>query len=1792
MLLISWLRTLSGSPSRPAGGRVRRGTRRRPTAAVAIEHLEDRRLLTVLTVNSLADNTTAGDNLVTLREAINAANGDTATDLNQTGSGADTIVFDPSLTAAGDVSIQLSQFDTGLDNGEFGPSAFIIGTDITIQGATGNNGITIVRNGSGANFRLFHVFAGGSLKLDSLTLTGGVARGGDGFQGGGGALGAGGAIFNQGAVTVTGSTFTGNTAQGGNGGNNANGGGGGGVGANAVNGTGGGPNGGIPGSDTQGVSGADGGNGGGGGGSRPGFSGSGGFGGFGGGGGAARGFGGVGGNGGFGGGGGTSGAGGAGGFGGGNATAGGNPIGGGGAGLGGAIFNESGTVRLFNSTFTGNTATGGTGGNKGQALGGAVFTRNGEVELRNSTLAGNAASNGGGAVYAIGDGTVGSGFTGGSYGLALYNTILADSAASASDIGLTSINASANNQFTAQGSLIETPGTALAGGFISADPNLGLLADNGGPTQTLALLAGSAAIDAGDNSVATGPTNTALTTDQRGAGFARIVNTTVDIGAFELRPLSESLVVTTLADENDGNADPSFGTGTSLREAIAFANSNPDASTVTFDPTLTAAGPATITLTAGQINLTTDVTIAGPGADQLTISGGGVQRIFFVGSGVTARFSGLTLADGFAAGGSGAAILSFDNNSSITVTESVFRNNVAGATGGAISTSGSLTISGSTFVGNRANTAGAIAPSGVLNVVNSTFSGNAATETRGAISAGAAGSVFRNVTITGNRADSDGDGDGDGGGLFLFNNGVTLYNTIVAGNFTGSGTTPSDIGGFGAGTVNAASANNLIGDAGTASGLTDGTNGNIVGVGGSGTRAIGTILDTTLADNGGTTPTHALVGGSVAIDAGSNAQAVGTDGNTPLPTDQRGGFFSRRAGGTTDIGAYEFGAEAVSPSIIQFGTGGFQTAAATAVDADGNVYVAGDTDGTLPGQTSAGDSDAFVRKYSADGALLWTRQFGTSRSDTARGVAVSAQGVFVVGDTSGVFTGQSGAGSSDAFLARLDAATGAVQGITQFGTASLDLAVGVAANAAGVFVVGYTFGTFTGQTSAGGSDPYLARFAADGTGAPAITQFGTAANDFARGVAATATGVFVGGFTFGTLAGQTSAGGRDAFLAQFAADGSGTPAFTQFGTAADESAIGVAASAAGVFIVGDTLGTFAGQTSVGGRDVYLARFAADGGGAPAVNQFGSAGDDFGNGVAATTAGVFVAGGTDGAFAGQTAAGGFDPYLARFAADGAGAPVVTQFGTSAFDTNRAVAATATTAYVFGETSGTFPGQTSAGDRDAFLARLQLNTAPVAVDDSYTFDEDMALVANGAGSNPAGLFANDTDADAGDTLTIAGINGTAYTPGTPLTLDKGTLTVATDGSFTFVPDTGANGVQTFTYTVSDGTATSDAATVTLNVTPTPVAVSVSNASVAEGAAGETSTLTFIVRLDRPSDGTTSVDYTTAPNTATADDFVATSGTLVFQAGERIKTVEVTVNGDATVEQNELVNLLLSNPSTTGVRAVSLVRDTGFGVIRNDDQAQVFISNAVALEGDTGDTTTLLFRVRLDQVVDVPVNVVYSLDSANSTATLGRDFNGFGGKLTIAAGRQTAIFEVTVRGDLLVEAQERIAVRIGGPNSVIGAAGRDVVFGRQTGFGFISDNDAAQVFVSNAETIEGNPGAGGVLRFRIRLDRAVDAPVTLTYTTSAGTADDSDFVPKTRNVTIAAGELTAFVTVQVRGDNLVEPDERMQLSLTALGVGRRNVSYGRQFGFGTIINDDPAAAARIDRLFAAGLADTFVS
>ncbi len=204
---------------------------------------------------------------------------------------------------------------------------------------------------------------------------------------------------------------------------------------------------------------------------------------------------------------------------------------------GGAIYMGGGTLAINNSTIAGNGAyghwssVGYSGGSPATSgLGGGLYVAAGTVTIDHSTIADNDAA-GGGTLYGYGPGA-----GGGIYNAAdasaiqMHDTILADN--TTNDYGPDLYGGVTSLGYNLIGNTADGSGFAPSD-LVNVNPQLGALQTNGGPTQTMALLAGSPAIDAGDN---TG----APAYDQRGPGYARIVNNTIDIGAFEVQSGSAS----------------------------------------------------------------------------------------------------------------------------------------------------------------------------------------------------------------------------------------------------------------------------------------------------------------------------------------------------------------------------------------------------------------------------------------------------------------------------------------------------------------------------------------------------------------------------------------------------------------------------------------------------------------------------------------------------------------------------------------------------------------------------------------------------------------------------------------------------------------------------------------------------------------------------------------------------------------------------------------------------------------------------------------------------------------------------------------------------------------------------------------------------------------------------------------------------------------------------------------------------------------------------------------------------
>jgi hypothetical protein len=386
-------------------------------------------------------------------------------------------------------------------------------------------------------------------------------------------------------------------------------------------------------------------------------------------------------------------------------------------------------------------------------------------------------------------------------------------------------------------------------------------------------------------------------------------------------------------------------TVTSSADSGAGSLRNTIASTSPGDTVQFASGFATITLTGGVIAVPNGITITGPGANLLVVSGNASNQIFTVASGATVQISGLTLIDASAgAGGQGGAIY---NQGTLSLTGMTISGNSAGDSGGGVYNSGALVIRDSTLNGNsvvdgtcagggaiRSETAGSS-----LIIVNSTITGNTAADcSGGGVSFNDGTALVVSSTIDANTAGLSGGNVYKGSAAAA----LTLRNTIIsAGVVTGGGTptNPDLHGAVGGGLTSLGY--NLVQTPGDSTGyvasdLVSGTNPGL----------------STLANNGGPTETQLPTSPAV-IDVIPVASCLDSN-DSPLTTDQRG--VARPQNGLCDIGSVELVQSAFTVSVSGSGT----------VSASGGSLISGgitncSSSGANCSATYSGDPPSTVR---------------------------------------------------------------------------------------------------------------------------------------------------------------------------------------------------------------------------------------------------------------------------------------------------------------------------------------------------------------------------------------------------------------------------------------------------------------------------------------------------------------------------------------------------------------------------------------------------------------------------------------------------------------------------------------------------------------------------------------------------------------------------------------------------------------------------------------------------------------
>lgn len=377
-----------------------------------------------------------------------------------------------------------------------------------------------------------------------------------------------------------------------------------------------------------------------------------------------------------------------------------------------------------------------------------------------------------------------------------------------------------------------------------------------------------------------------------------------------------------------------------------------------------------------------------------------------------------------------------------------------------------------------------------------------------------------------------------------------------------------------------------------------------------------------------------------------------------------GTFSGQSSSGGLDAYIAKYNSSGVLQWVRQFGTASTEAAYCVTADTTGaNVYVAGFTDGAIG--TQIGGRDGFVRKYTSAGVVSWTVQYGTAGTDVIYGCTRDAtNNPIIVGSTTGAFSGFTNQGSTDAFIAELTSAAGAQSYVQQIGTAGEDelFAAGIDSSNR-PYASGYTSGSMTGFTNAGGYDAWAVRRLANGN-ASWIRQVGTTGDDYAYTMTCLVSGVcYMGGMTTGTWSGQTALGNEDAWVAALTA--AGAVSWTrQFGTSGNDAVKGGRMDTSNrPMLLGTTDDAFAGYVNKGYNDVFYTRYTTTGTVNQAPVQSGTTGMDsiFATGTGTLTA-LPCAGAANREYTGYTILKAYDIYTMSFSTTGVQS-ILSQDGTS-------------------------------------------------------------------------------------------------------------------------------------------------------------------------------------------------------------------------------------------------------------------------------------------------------------------------------------------------------------------------------------------------------------------------------------------------------------------------------------------------------------------------------------------------
>ena len=458
------------------------------------------------------------------------------------------------------------------------------------------------------------------------------------------------------------------------------------------------------------------------------------------------------------------------------------------------------------------------------------------------------------------------------------------------------------------------------------------------------------------------------------------------------------------------------------------------------------------------------------------------------------------------------------------------------------------------------------------------------------------------------------------------------------------------------------------------------------------------------------------------------------------------------------------------------------------------------------------------------------------------------------------------------------------------------------------------------------------------------------------------------------------------------------------------------------------------------------------------------------------------------------------------------------------------------------------------------------------------DDVSVIEGDAGMTDVMITVTRTGASPGDLNSIATVDFSTL-DGTATTADSDYVALADTISFS-ADASGLSQTETITIQVNsdltteenetlgillsnntgDATLGDDTATVTiLNDDQSTLSIGDITVNEADG------TASVVVSLDHPLDTAVSFDFSIFDETANdSADYLSSSGTLTFAAGEQSKIITVDIVDSDLVESTETFLVILSNIQTTSSSLV--VSDTLAKVrILDDDQASLTIDDVSLNEDGVSATIT----VSLDKPVDTEISVDFA--TADQTAISTDDYTATSGTLIFSAGVQSQTITVPISDNNIVELDETFLINLFN----LQANDADVIIGDDQATVTIQNDDQARISISNITVGENT----GTAMLTVTLDQPVDTDVSIDFATSDNTATDTtDYLATSGTLTLTPGMLSIQIPVSLVDSELVEFDESFLVDLFNIQASGRDVVFANSQAEVTI-QDDQQAHLTID-------------